>query len=87
MLEIVKNEAGAIEIRGRFDASEVGRVEAFLDRIETSTELDLSGLGFKTLAETTGRPGYHPAVMLKLYIYGYLKSYPVLPTPGARGRP
>jgi anti-anti-sigma factor len=46
MLEIVKNEAGAIEIRGRFDASEAGRVEAFLDRVETSAELDLSGLAY-----------------------------------------
>jgi hypothetical protein len=24
-------------------------------------DLDLSGLGFKTVAEVTGRPGYHPA--------------------------
>ena len=29
-------------------------------------ELDLSGLGFETMAEATGRPGYHPALMLKL---------------------
>jgi transposase len=35
-------------------------------------ELDLSGLGFKTVPEATGRPAYHPAIMLKLYIYGYL---------------
>ena len=34
--------------------------------------LDLSGLGFKTMPEATGRPPYHPAVMLKLYIYGYM---------------
>ena len=36
-------------------------------------ELDLLGLGFAG-AETasTGRPAYHPAVLLKLYIYGYL---------------
>jgi hypothetical protein len=34
--------------------------------------LDLGGLGFSTVAPAdTGRPGYHPAVMLKLYIYGY----------------
>jgi anti-anti-sigma factor len=46
MLEIAKNDAGAIEIRGRFDASEAGRVEAFLDRVETSAELDLSGLSY-----------------------------------------
>lgn len=35
-------------------------------------ELDLSDLGFKTQAEATGRPAYHPATLLKLYIYGYL---------------
>jgi transposase len=29
------------------------------------------GLGFE-LAEATGRPGYHPSLLLKLYIYGYL---------------
>jgi transposase len=35
--------------------------------------LDLPGLGFEgAIAKTTGRPSYHPAVLLKLYIYGYL---------------
>ena len=41
-------------------------IDVFVD------ELDLSGLGFKTVPEATGRPAYHPAMMLKLYIYGYL---------------
>ncbi len=36
-------------------------------------ELDLGGLGFdRVQPEATGRPGYHPAMLLKLYIYGYL---------------
>jgi transposase len=36
-------------------------------------ELDLQGIGFaRVSAQATGRPGYHPAVLLKLYIYGYL---------------
>ena len=36
-------------------------------------ELDLVELGFDgTVAATTGRPGYHPALLLKIYIYGYL---------------
>jgi transposase len=36
-------------------------------------ELDLAGLGFKRMQPAkTGRPAYHPAVLLKLYIYGYL---------------
>ena len=34
--------------------------------------LDLFHLGFKTTPAATGRPAYHPATMLKLYIYGYL---------------
>jgi transposase len=36
-------------------------------------ELDLSDLGFVGVdPEATGRPSYHPSVLLKLYIYGYL---------------
>ena len=36
-------------------------------------ELDLGGLGFgRVEPQATGRPGYHPSVLLKLYIYGYL---------------
>ena len=46
--------------------SAVRVIDVFVD------ELDLSGLGFKTMPEATGRPGYHPALMLKLFIYGYL---------------
>jgi transposase len=35
--------------------------------------LDLAALGFDGVApEATGRPSYHPCVLLKLYIYGYL---------------
>jgi transposase len=42
-------------------------IDAFVDK------LDLSGLGFDGAApEATGRPAYHPAALLKLYIYGYL---------------
>jgi transposase len=36
-------------------------------------ELDLAELRFDGVApEATGRPSYHPSVLLKLYIYGYL---------------
>ncbi len=36
-------------------------------------ELDLGELGFeRTEPLATGRPSYHPSVLLKLYIYGYL---------------
>jgi transposase len=42
-------------------------VDVFVD------ELDLAGLGFSGVdPEATGRPSYHPSVLLKLYIYGYL---------------
>ncbi|UPT61498.1 MAG: IS1182 family transposase [Hyphomonadaceae bacterium JAD_PAG50586_4] len=34
-------------------------------------ELDLTTLGFSGPAPT-GRPGYHPATLLKIYLYGYL---------------
>ena len=37
-------------------------------------ELDLAELGFGGVdPEATGRPSYHPSILLKLYIYGYLK--------------
>jgi transposase len=36
-------------------------------------QLDLNQLGFKGVNPlATGRPAYHPTVLLKLYIYGYL---------------
>jgi transposase len=36
--------------------------------------LDLAELGFDVEPEATGRPGYHPAMMLKIYLYGYLNQ-------------
>jgi len=37
--------------------------------------LDLAGLGFEGVAPAaTGRPGYHPGLLLKLYVYGYLNQ-------------
>ena len=36
-------------------------------------QLDMQGAGFfRVEPNETGRPGYHPADLLKLYIYGYL---------------
>ena len=47
----------------------VRAIDVFVD------ELDLAGLGFGGVApEATGRPSYHPSVLLKLYIYGYAIS-------------
>jgi transposase len=46
--------------------SAVRVIDVFID------ELDLSGMGFKTQPNETGRPAYHPSTMLKLFVYGYL---------------
>lgn len=46
----------------------VRAIDAFIDM------LDLASLGFDVEPEATGRPGYHPATMLKLYLYGYLNQ-------------
>ena len=43
-------------------------VDAFIDA------LDLAALGFDVEPEATGRPRYHPATLLKLYLYGYLNQ-------------
>jgi transposase len=42
-------------------------VDVFID------ELDLRAIGFAGPA-STGRPGYHPTTLLKLYLYGYLNQ-------------
>ena len=44
----------------------VRAIDAFVDA------LDLGGLGFKVQPAVTGRPSFHPSVLLKLYTYGYL---------------
>ncbi len=41
-------------------------IDVFID------DLDISGLGFRIELAATGRPRYHPKMMLKLYVYGYL---------------
>lgn len=49
------------------DSNPVRFIDAFVD------ELDLKQAGFvRVEAKATGRPGYHPGDLLKLYIYGYL---------------
>src|SRR5277367_1486771 len=45
----------------------VRAIDVFVD------ELDLAKLGFDGVEpEATGRPAYHPATLLKIYVYGYL---------------
>jgi transposase len=49
------------------DTNPVRVVDVFVD------ELDLGKLGFDGVEPAiTGRPAYHPAILLKIYIYGYL---------------
>ena len=49
------------------DTNPVRVVDVFVD------ELDLGALGFEGITPAaTGRPAYHPADLLKIYIYGYL---------------
>jgi transposase len=49
------------------DDNPVRVIEAFVEG------LDLGDLGFSSVdPKATGRPAYHPSVLLKLYIYGYL---------------
>jgi transposase len=49
------------------ESNPVRAVDVFVD------ELDLTELGFADVEPAaTGRPGYHPSPLLKLYIYGYL---------------
>jgi transposase len=59
LLEVVDDYAGA--------DNPVRFIDAFVD------ELDLAAAGFGRVApKATGHPGYAPADLLKLYIYGYL---------------
>ena len=49
----------------------VRAVDAFVDG------LDLGNLGFgQVIPLAKGRPCYHPATLLKIYIYGYLNRVP-----------
>jgi transposase len=51
-------------------------IEAFVE------SLDLEALGFRhAVLNETGRPPYRPAVLLKLYVYGYLNR---IRSPGLR---
>jgi transposase len=51
------------------DDNPVRVIDVFVD------ELDLGSLGFGgVVPEMTGRPAYHPGVLLKIYIYGYINQ-------------
>jgi transposase len=67
-----KTEARALLFPERLDEyiaedNPVRAIDVFVD------ELDLAGLGFdRVQPQVTGRPGYHSASLLKIYVYGYL---------------
>jgi hypothetical protein len=51
------------------DSNPVRVIDVFVDA------LDLAEIGFEGIdPAATGRPAYHPGVVLKLYIYGYLNQ-------------
>ena len=51
------------------EENQVRVIEAFVD------ELDLAPLGFAGVTPAaTGRPSYHPSVLLKIYVYGYINQ-------------
>jgi transposase len=44
-------------------------IDVFVD------ELEMGALGFEGIVpEATGRPGYHPGLLLKIYVYGYINQ-------------
>ncbi|MGC3939539.1 transposase, partial [Roseobacter sp. EG26] len=76
---------------GYIEGVERGQATLFPDRLEDwinednpvrvvdlfVEEIDLEQLGFLRISPArTGRPGYHPSVLLKLFIYGYLNRVP-----------
>ena len=51
------------------EENQVRVIDAFVDALDLAT-LDFDGV----TPEETGRPSYHPATMLKIYMYGYLNQ-------------
>ncbi len=50
------------------DDNPVRAIDVFIDA------LNLVSLGFQAEPAQTGRPSYHPGVLLKIYLYGYLNQ-------------
>ncbi len=50
------------------DDSPVRAIDAFINMLK------LSELGFHATPAATGRPGYHPGLMLRIYLYGCLNQ-------------
>jgi transposase len=68
---LVGRRASNAATQGRAEDNLVRAVDAFVEG------LDLGKLGFGRVAPLEkGRPSYHPATLLKIYIYGYLNRVP-----------
>ncbi len=52
------------------DSNQVRLIDSF------ENALTLLDFGFKTAFISNGRPAYHPADLLKLFIYGYMNRIP-----------
>src|SRR5258708_35314422 len=51
------------------EENRVGVIDAFVEA------LDRGALGFEgVVPEATGRPAYHPGLLLKIYVYGYINQ-------------
>ena len=63
------------------ESNPVRVIDVFVDA------LDLAAMSFEGVEPAaTGRPSYHPSVLLKLYIYGYLNRVQSSRPAGTRGR-
>ena len=63
------------------ESNPVRVIDVFVDA------LDLAEMRFEGVEPApTGRPSYHPSVLLKLYIYGYLNRVQFEPAARTRGR-
>jgi hypothetical protein len=55
------------------ESNPVRVIDAFVDKLE------LASLGFeKAIPAETGRPAYHPVILLRLYTCGYLNRIPLV---------
>jgi transposase len=63
------------------ESNPVRMIDVFVDA------LDLAEMSFEGVEPAaTGRPSYHPSVLLKLYIFGYLNRVRWSPAAGTRSR-
>ena len=67
-----KNRNSPLEVKLLESLIKANNSIRLIDRFVDS--LDLKALGFQINHAGQGRPPYHPSILLKLYIYGYLNG-------------